>query len=100
MKLSTLLALQGLQALMGHLPSDLATVAATLVGVDLLHRSSALTGTIPAALLETNLTRLDLSFNRLAGTLAPSATTFYATQNTSQVSLLVNWLSLRRPAHR
>jgi hypothetical protein len=53
-----------------------------------------------AALLEANLTRLDLSFNRLAGTLAASTTPFYATQNTSQVSLQVNRRSLRRPAHR
>eukprot|EP01033_Poteriospumella_lacustris_P016617 gene16617-biopygen7478 len=90
------LALSG-NALISHLPSDLATVAATLVGVDLSH--NALTGTIPEALLEANPTRLDLSFNRLAGTLAASATTLYATQNKSQVSLQVNRLSLRRPAH-
>eukprot|EP01040_Poterioochromonas_malhamensis_P016206 gene16206-18341_t len=72
--------------------SRTATIASTLTGLDLSH--NALTGTIPAAIVEAELSLLDLSFNRLSGTIASTATSAYATAGTTaQVSLAVNLLS-------
>eukprot|EP01039_Chlorochromonas_danica_P011827 gene11827-13328_t len=72
--------------------SRTATVVSSLTGLDLSH--NALTGSIPAAVVEAPLSLLDLSFNRLSGTIAGTATAAYATAGTTaQVSLAVNRLS-------
>eukprot|EP01033_Poteriospumella_lacustris_P008386 gene8387-biopygen3785 len=90
----TYLALSG-NLFTGSIARDV-TVSPTMMGVDLSH--NALTGPIPRALVEAELSLLDLSFNRFSGTVAETATRYYATATDAQVSLAVNMLSGTLPA--
>eukprot|EP01033_Poteriospumella_lacustris_P014037 gene14037-biopygen6366 len=88
------LALSG-NYLTGSLPQSL-TVQTSLQELDLSH--NALEGRLPEALVQANFTLLDLSFNRLSGTIASTATDHYASNAASEVSLRVNRLSGTLPA--